>query len=245
MTLKVLAPMAGISDARFCLKLIPYGFNMVTLGGYNADTPTVKAAKKIIERGRLEFDFEADELPQVIRNEASLIKDKKDVLVSVNLRSVSPDPIIKISKINEIDVVEINAHCRQRELTSIGCGQTLLMDLPRLEDSVKEVVKKSDSKVSVKIRGNVPGVDEVEVFKVLDDIGVDYIHLDAMKPGFDNADFKLIKKASNIIEKATLIGNNSIRDLKSAKRMLNAGADAISIARAAMNGRLSFNLSLL
>ncbi len=40
MILKVLAPMAGISNARFCLKLAPYGFNMVTLGGYNADKPT-------------------------------------------------------------------------------------------------------------------------------------------------------------------------------------------------------------
>jgi len=245
MTLKVLAPMAGISNARFCLKLIPYGFNMVTLGGYNADTPTVKAAKKIIERGRLEFDFEADELPKVILKEASLIKDKTDVLVSVNLRAVSPDPIIEISKINEVDIVEINAHCRQEELTNIGCGQTLLMDLDRLEDFTREVVKKSDSKVSVKIRGNVPKVDEVEVIKVLDDIGVDYVHLDAMKPGFNSADFKLVNRVSNIIKNATLIGNNSIRDLKSAKRMLDAGADAISIARAAMNGRLSFNLSLL
>ncbi|MBC7118341.1 MAG: tRNA-dihydrouridine synthase, partial [Methanobacteriaceae archaeon] len=175
--------MAGISNARFCLKLIPYGFNMVTLGGYNADKPTVRAAKKIIERGRLEFDFSADELPIIIQEEASLIKNNADVMVSVNLRSVSPDPVIEISRIKEVDVVEINAHCRQEELTSIGCGQALLMNPERLEDFTKEVAKKSDSKVSVKIRGNIPGVDELEIAKVLDNSGVDYIHLDAMKPG--------------------------------------------------------------
>ncbi|MDI9623675.1 MAG: tRNA-dihydrouridine synthase [Methanothermobacter sp.] len=237
--------MAGISNARFCLKLIPYGFNMVTLGGYNADKPTVKAAKKIMERGRLEFDFSADELPIIIQKEVSLIKDRTDVMVSVNLRAVTPDPIIEISRINEVDVVEINAHCRQGELTSIGCGQALLMDLERLEDFTREVVRRSDSKVSVKIRGNIPGVDEVEVAKVLDDSGVDYIHLDAMKPGFDCADFKLVNGVSKVIENATLIGNNSIRDLESARRMLKAGADGISIARAAINGKLSFNLSLL
>lgn len=237
--------MAGISNARFCLKLIPYGFNMVTLGGYNADKPTVKAAKKIMERGRLEFDFSPDELPSIIREEASLIKDKANVMVSVNLRAVSPDPIIEISRIKEIDVVEINAHCRQRELTTIGCGQALLMDLERLEDFTREVVRRSDSRVSVKIRGNMPGVDELEVAKVLDEIGVDYIHLDAMKPGFNCADLKLVNKVSKMIERAALIGNNSIRDLESARRMLKAGADGISIARAAMNGKLSFNLSLL
>ncbi len=245
MILKVLAPMAGISNARFCLKLIPYGFNMVTLGGYNADKPTVRAAKKIIERGRLEFDFSADELPTIIQEEASLIKNNADVMVSVNLRSVSPDPVIEISRIKEVDVVEINAHCRQEELTSIGCGQALLMNPERLEDFTKEVAKKSDSKVSVKIRGNIPGVDELEIAKVLDNSGVDYIHLDAMKPGFNYADLKLVNRVSKVIEHAALIGNNSIRDLESARRMLNAGADGISIARAAMNGKLSFNLSLL
>lgn len=245
MILKVLAPMAGISNARFCLKLAPYGFNMVTLGGYNADKPTVKAAKKIMERGRLEFDFSADELPYIIQEEASLIKNKADVMVSVNLRAVSPDPIIEISRIKEVDVVEINAHCRQMELTSIGCGQTLLMDLERLEDFTREVVRRSNSKVSVKIRGNIPGVDESKVAKVLDESGVDYIHLDAMKPGFNSADLKLVNRVSKMIERAALIGNNSIRDLESARRMLKAGADGISIARAAMNGKLPFNLSLL
>ena len=245
MILKVLAPMAGISNARFCLKLAPYGFNMVTLGGYNADKPTVRAAKKIIERGRLEFDFSADELPYIIQEEASLIKNKADVMVSVNLRAVSPDPIIEISRIKEVDVVEINAHCRQEELTSIGCGQALLMDFERLEDFTREVVLRSDSKVSVKIRGNVPGVDESEVVKILDNSGVDYIHLDAMKPGFDCADLKLVNRVSKMVKKADLIGNNSIRDLESARRMLKAGADGISIARAAMNGKLPFDLSLL
>ncbi len=243
--LKVLAPMAGISDARFCLKLIPYGFNMVTLGGYNADEQTAKAGKMIIERGRLEFDFEPDELPFHIEREASLIKNKSNILVSVNLRAVSPDPIIEISKIGEIDVVEINAHCRQKEIMDIGCGQALLMDLSNLEDLTREIIEKSDAQVSVKIRANVPGVDEIEVVRLLDEIGVDYIHLDAMKPGLDSADFELVNRVANVIKKATLIGNNSIRDLESAKRMLNVGADGISIARAAMDGRLSFDLSLL
>ena len=33
--LKVVAPMAGITNAEFLNKVIPYGFNVATLGGYS------------------------------------------------------------------------------------------------------------------------------------------------------------------------------------------------------------------
>ena len=33
----VLAPMAGICNGDFAVKLIPYGFDTVTLGGFNID----------------------------------------------------------------------------------------------------------------------------------------------------------------------------------------------------------------
>ncbi len=41
--IKVLAPMAGISNSSFALKLIPYGFDVITLGGYNTDNKTINA----------------------------------------------------------------------------------------------------------------------------------------------------------------------------------------------------------
>ena len=50
---------------------------------------------------------------------------------------------------------------------------------------------------------------------------------------------KSIKEKTEIF----LIGNNSIRDLESARKMISAGADGISIARAAMNGNVPFDLS--
>ena len=58
--IKVVAPMAGITDADFLNKVIPYGFDVATLGGYSLDAPTIEASKKIIERGRAEFDFPLD-----------------------------------------------------------------------------------------------------------------------------------------------------------------------------------------
>ena len=54
--------------------------------------------------------------------------------ISVNLRASSPDPIINISKIPELDIIEINAHCRQQELVQAGCGQALLKNPELLKD---------------------------------------------------------------------------------------------------------------
>ena len=55
--IKVVAPMAGITNSDFLNKVIPYGFDVATLGGYSLDEPTIDASKKIIGRGRKEFDF--------------------------------------------------------------------------------------------------------------------------------------------------------------------------------------------
>ena len=40
--------MAGITDAEFAMKLIPYGFDTVTIGGYNTDNESLEDYGKII-----------------------------------------------------------------------------------------------------------------------------------------------------------------------------------------------------
>ncbi len=240
--IKVLAPMAGITDAKFCLKLIPFGFEMVTLGGYNVDNATIAAGEKILQRGRPEFEIKEDTYFEVIKEQATQLKENWGGIVSVNLRSITPDPIIEISKIKEIDVVEINAHCRQKELTDLGCGQAMLLNPELLENFIKEVVKKSSAKVSVKFRANVTNVDDLEIVSIIESSGSDFIHVDAMKPGFNHADLDIVSKISQKVE-TFIIGNNSIINIESAQKMLNAGANGISIARAAMGGQIGFDLS--
>ncbi|MGB8232597.1 MAG: MJ0144 family RNA dihydrouridine synthase-like protein [Methanobacterium sp.] len=238
--------MAGITDGRFCSKMTKYAFDLLTIGGYNADRNAIAAGFKIINRGRPEFNIAKEDLYQHIEEEVRLIKDQPHYYgeVSVNLRSSSPDPIIEISKIPELDVVEINAHCRQPELIKSGCGQALLKNPETLQDFTSKVVKNCKKKVSVKIRANVPEVDTLMIAKAVNEAGADYIHIDAMKPGFNCADYSIIESVKKSVD-IFIIGNNSIRDLKSARNMLNSGADGISIARAAINGTLPFDLSLV
>ncbi len=238
--------MAGITNGTFCRKMTAYGFDMVTLGGYNIDKPTIEAGYKIIARGRLEFDVAEEDILSYIEKQANIIKSQNSWKgdVSVNLRATSPEPIIHVSKLDDVDVVEINAHCRQTELVNVGCGQALLQKPDKLGEFIEEVVKNSKSKVSVKVRANVHNVDDFAIAEAVENAGADYLHIDAMKQGYNCADYNLIrslKKNTDIF----IIGNNSIKDLESARKMRDTGADGISIARAALGGELPFDLSII
>ncbi len=242
--IEVLAPMAGITDGKFCKKMAPYGFDMVTLGGYNVDSLTIEAGRSIIQRGRPEFDIKEENILSTIKKETDIIKNGWDGRISVNLRSVSFEPMVEISKLSQVDVVEINAHCRQPEITDIGCGQALLYDADKLYHFTKNVADKAQSEVSVKIRANIENIDDIEVSKIIEEAGADYLHVDAMKPGYNHADLDIIKKIRENTE-IFLIGNNSIRDLKSAREMISAGADGISMARVAIKGNIPFDLAMV
>lgn len=238
--------MAGVTDGKFCARMEKYGFDLLTLGGYNAEKNSIDAGLKIIQRGRKEFHVEETNLINHVTHEAKYIKSNsnRNVGVSVNLRVLTPDPIIKISKIPEIDVVEINAHCRQKELVESGFGQALMNDPDGIHSLVKDTVEGCSKKVSVKIRANVDGVNYSKLLKAIEDAGAHYLHVDAMKPGYNCADYDFVswvKRNTNTF----VIGNNSINDIVSARKMLSSGADGISIARAAIHGHLNFDLALI
>lgn len=234
--------MAGITDAEFLNKVIPFGFDTATLGGYSLDAETIEASEKIIKRGRNEFHFLQDEIIGHIKKELNLIKKQHpDVKVSVNVRSTTPQPIIEVSKIDNLDIVEINCHCRQEEILAIGCGQNMLKR-GDLADYIKDVVDNASCEVSVKIRANVEGSDTLKIAKLIENAGADYLHIDAMKAGIFDADYDLLTEiCSNTNIK--VIGNNSIDSEQKIEKMLKTGVYGFSIARALISGKLNFNIS--
>ena len=239
--LKVVAPMAGITDADFLNRVIPLGFDVATLGGYSLDSPTINASKKIIERGRKEFDFPLDEIFTHIENEANFIKSVHSaVKVSANVRATTPRPIIDAGNIESLDIVEINCHCRQKEIVDIGCGQEML-HREDLGDFISQIVDNVDSEVSVKIRANVDGVDTVEIATLIEDAGADYLHVDAMKKGVFEADWKLLSEICGNVN-LKVIGNNSVNSKENLQKMIGTGVDGFSIARGVISGNLDFNI---
>ena len=240
--LKVVAPMAGITDADFLNKVIPQGFNVATLGGYSLDEPTIEASKKIIERGRKEFDFPLDEIFTHIENEVNSIKKVHgNVKVSANVRSTTPQPIIEVGNIENLDIVEINCHCRQDEIVAIGCGQEML-NRADLKDFISQVVDNVGSEVSVKIRANVDGIDTLKIASLIEDAGADYLHIDAMKKGVFEADWELLRNICNNVN-IKVIGNNSVNSCANLEKMIDTGVDGFSIARSIISGNLDFNIT--
>ncbi len=233
--------MAGITDADFLNKVIPFGFDTATLGGYSLDTPTIEASEKIIKRGRNEFHFSLEDILPHIKNEVNLIKKQHpNIKVSANVRSLSPQPIIDVGKIDDLDIVEINCHCRQEEILAIGCGQNMLRR-DDLGEFISEVVDNASCEVSVKIRANVEGVNTLEIAELIEDVGADYLHVDAMKPGVFDADYDLL---AEICSKTNIkvIGNNSVDSPEKIEKMLETGVFGFSIARAVISGKLNFKL---
>lgn len=240
--LKVVAPMAGITDAEFLNKVIPFGFNVATLGGYSLDAPTIEASEKIIRRGRKEFVFPLNETFAHIENEIASIKNvHSNVKVSVNVRSTTPQPIIDIGNIENLDIVEINCHCRQEEILNVGCGQEMLKR-PDLGDFISQVVDNVACEVSVKIRANVDGVDNLKIARLIEQAGADYLHIDAMKKGVFDADYNLLENICNNVQ-IKVIGNNSVNNEVNAQKMIETGVNGFSIARGVISGNLGFNIS--
>jgi TIM-barrel protein len=219
----VLSAMAGINDAEFCSK---HKASLVIMGGFNADSRAMEAARQVVKRGRREFLF--DDPVDGIEREIKRLK-RTGKKFSVNVRSATLDGFLKVAEIVDEygGIIEINAHCRQQEFIRAGCGEYLLFNSEKLFDIVKSVSRVALT--SVKIRGG-HRIDYGVLCKKLVENGCRIIHVDAMIPG-SGCDLNLISRVSDT---GFTIGNNSFVDAKSGEDIIEAGAKMVSAARAVL-----------
>lgn len=227
----ILSAMAGINNAEFCKN---QKASLVVLGGFNADERAMDAAKKVAERGRKEFIFE-DPIEGIEKEIRTLGKRK----FAVNVRSATLDGYIEAARLVESynGVIEINAHCRQPEFVSIGCGEWLLFN----HESLLEVVRKVSKIVPtfVKIRGG-HQLNYERLSKEIFRAGAYAVHLDAMIPG-GGSNLSLISRISRY---GSVIGNNSFVDIQSGEKIIRAGAKMVSAARAVLKDKHFFEKML-
>lgn len=217
----VAASLSGHSNAEWARAASEY-VDTAILGGIALDDPSRKAARKLVTRDREEF---LPENPfQFIDEQLSVLSDL-DLQTGFNVRSTSTEAIEEAGAIcrEHGAICEINAHCRQVELRAVGCGETLLRDTERLCEQV-EVAASTGAQVSVKVRAEVPGVDLVEVARILERAGAQVIHIDAMD---SEGVIREAKKASRM----TVIANNGVRNRETAHEYFEYGADAVSVGR--------------
>lgn len=226
----ILAAMAGVCDGKFCFEAAKAGAGMVILGGINFDAQTIRAGLKIKARGRSEFHVELNSLENFLFREVATAK-RGGAPLAVNVRVATLEGLLRAGEMVQnsgADAFELNAHCRQPEITDLGGGQALLFDFKKLGEWIKSLREVLKIPLMIKWRANM--VDDIALVKALDSLGVDAFHIDAMKPGYPEADLQIIRRVSKNSE-TYLIGNNSITSLDKVLEMLNAGAMAVSVAR--------------
>ncbi len=225
----VLSAMAGINNSEFAKR---HNVALAILGGFNADEKTNLAALKAMRRGRSEFVFKNP--VKGIENELRNMEGFEGK-IGVNVRASDLKGYLDVAKVaRDYDaILEINAHCRQKEFLEIGCGQALLFS----KNLIKIVEKASKfTDVSVKIRGGL-SLDYESLAKNLFDSGAFILHVDAMIPG-GKADYNLIKSLSKL---GNVIGNNSVVNIDSARKMIDSGAKLVSAARAVLKDKRFFD----
>ncbi|WP_202318878.1 MJ0144 family RNA dihydrouridine synthase-like protein [Archaeoglobus neptunius] len=227
----VLSAMAGINDADFCRN---QKAALVILGGFSADKTAMEAAKMAAMRGRKEFIF-SEPLDGIERE----IKNLKREKFAVNVRSGSLEGYMEVAEIVERygGILEINAHCRQPEFVSAGCGEWLLFNPEKLLEITREVSKISTT--FVKIRGSHP-IDYERLASKIFSAGAKAIHIDAMIPN-GGCNFSLISRISRY---GPVIGNNSFTDIESGEKIIRSGARMASAARAVLKDMKFFEKML-
>jgi TIM-barrel protein len=236
----VLAAMAGITTGAFANKCLSYGgAGIVTIGGYPIGREMISASKEAVQRGRIEFILQNGNEANEIFKQATKVSELSNLII--NLRFNKIEDVKRFSSLfssllGEKPILEINAHCRQPEYIRRGGGQNLLKRFNILTDLIK-VCRSKDFRVSLKIRGNyiVPNL----LIPRIDQWHLDFLHIDSYQAGKDCTDLELLKEYTQRIN-TPVIGNNSVVDSKSAKAILNTGAQLFSVARAAQKNPMIF-----
>lgn len=132
----VLASMAGVVDAEYARARREHAGMVCIGGGYSIDETTLAASRLLVEAGRDEFL--TDDPIAEIQAQAEMLSES-GLVVAVNMRGGStPESFAAVARTIGPDIVyEIDAHCRQAPMIAAGCGEALLHDTGRLEETVR------------------------------------------------------------------------------------------------------------
>lgn len=108
------ASMAGITDSAFFENFPDAG--LYILGGYSIDEATMSASREMANRERKEFI--SDDIFGLMESELKKVSGKS-VAIGINVRATGIEPFVKAAELAKKygALLEINAHCRQEEMT--------------------------------------------------------------------------------------------------------------------------------
>lgn len=170
--------------------------------------------------------------------------DSLNIPVAIQIFGSNPEVMGEAAKVL-VDtyhprIIDINMGCPVPKVAvKSEAGAALMKDLDKVYDIVKSVVDSVDIPVTVKIRSgwDSNSINAVEVARVCEEAGASAIsvHGRTRSQGYSGTvDLDIIKRVKESVN-IPVIGNGDIRDVESAKKMMEyTGCDAIMVGRAAL-----------
>ena len=215
-----LAPLAGLTDLPFRSVVKKFGVDVTVseMISSNALAYNSKKTYKMLEKSPLESPYSI----QIAGSDEEIIKRAVDI----------------INRQDGVDIIDLNCGCPVPKVVNNLQGSALLTDLKKMGKAI-ETIKKYSNKdyTSVKIRLGFSEKNHIEIAKVCEDSGADFIAVHGrtrsgkFKAPVDYDAIAEVKDAVNI----PVIANGDIDSKEKAKWVLEyTKCDGIMIGRAAV-----------
>ena len=214
----ILAPMAGVTTSAFRTICLEHGAGLVY-------------AEMVSDKGLSYENNKTLEMIDIWENEHP---------ISMQVFGSSPDTILVAAKMIEerssADIIDVNMGCPVQKIVRAGSGSALMKTPDKIYSIVKTLTDNINKPITVKIRTgwDHSSINCVEVAKLIEKAGATALAIHGrtrsdMYTGSANLDYiKAVKEAVSI----PVIGNGDIKDVESAKHMLEyTKCDAIMIGR--------------
>jgi len=219
-TLFALAPLAGFTDLPFRSVVKKFGADLTVSEMISSNALAFKSKKtfKMLEKNALETPYSI----QIAGSDQAVIQQAVELL----------------NEREGIDIIDLNCGCPAPKIVNNLQGSSLLTDLPRMAETICTIKKYSNKEyTSVKMRLGFDSKNHVEIAKLCEDNGADYIAVHGRtkagkyKAAVDYDAIKEIKEAISI----PVLANGDIDSPQKAKWVLeHTGADGVMIGRGAV-----------
>lgn len=223
-----LAPLAGFTDLPFRSVVKKFGADLTVSEMISSNALAFKSQKtfKMLEKNTLETPYSI----QIAGSDQAIIQQAVELL----------------NERDGIDIIDLNCGCPAPKVVNNLQGSSLLTDLPRMAQTIQTIKKYSNKEyTSVKIRLGFDSKNHVEIAKICEDNGADYIAVHGRtkagkyKAPVDYDAIKEIKKAVSI----PVLANGDIDSPQKAKWVLeHTGADGVMVGRGAVGRPWMFQL---
>ena len=223
-----LAPLAGFTDLPFRSVVKKFGVDLTVSEMISSNALAFKSKKtfKMLEKNPLETPYSI----QIAGSDQLIIQKAVELL----------------NEREGIDIIDLNCGCPAPKVVNNLQGSSLLTDLPRMAETIRTIKKYSNKEyTSVKIRLGFDSKNHVEIAKICEDNGADYIAVHGRtKAGRYKApvDYNAIREIKESVS-IPVLANGDIDSPEKAKWVLeHTGADGIMVGRAAVGRPWMFQL---